>query len=200
MLVLSDVFFFIISFFLLCLLLSLLFTNNPVHSILNLICIFFLSALLLLTLHLSFLPLLLIIIYVGAIAVLFLFVIMMLNIKVTELKGGLLKYLPIGSILFFIFFLELLSIVYKGFVYLKDPFLFYDWFNLVINYFDFTKMGSIMYSWFFFNFLIVTFILLVAMVGSIIMAFEYNLSNFSRNSLNLNNSNKFSSLSYWKKI
>jgi len=38
------------------------------------------------------------------------------------------------------------------------------------------------------------------MVGSIIMAFEYNLSNFSRNSLNLNNSNKFSSLSYWKKI
>lgn len=196
----SDIFFFIISFFLVCLLLFLIFTNNPVHSILNLICIFFLSALLLLTLHLNFLPLLLIIIYVGAIAVLFLFVIMMLNIKITELKGDLLKYLPIGSILFFIFFLELLSVVYKGFVYLKNPFLFYDWFNLVVNYFDFTKMGSVMYSWFFFNFLIVAFILLVAMVGSIIMAFEYNPLNFSYNKKNLMDSNKFFNLSYWKKI
>lgn len=67
-------------------------TNNPVHSILALVLIFFLSSGLTLSLGVEFLALLILIVYVGAISVLFLFVVMLLNIRVLELNVSLLKY------------------------------------------------------------------------------------------------------------
>lgn len=67
-------------------------TNNPVHSILALVLIFFLSSCLTLSLGVEFLAILILIVYVGAISVLFLFVVMLLNIRVLELNISLLKY------------------------------------------------------------------------------------------------------------
>ena len=67
-------------------------TNNPVHSILALVLIFFLSSCLTLALGVEFLVLLILMVYVGAISVLFLFVVMLLNIRVLELNISLLKY------------------------------------------------------------------------------------------------------------
>lgn len=67
-------------------------TNNPVHSILALVLIFFLSSCLTLALGVEFLALLILMVYVGAISVLFLFVVMLLNIRVLELNISLLKY------------------------------------------------------------------------------------------------------------
>lgn len=67
-------------------------TDNPVHSILALVLIFFLSSCLAIALGVEFLALLILIVYVGAISVLFLFVVMMLNIRVLELNASLLKY------------------------------------------------------------------------------------------------------------
>lgn len=67
-------------------------TNNPVHSILALVSIFFLSSCLSLALGAEFLAILILIVYVGAISVLFLFVVMLLNIRILELNVSLVKY------------------------------------------------------------------------------------------------------------
>jgi NADH-quinone oxidoreductase subunit J len=72
--------------------------RNPVHSVLWLICAFFTSAGLLVLIGAEFLAMLLIVVYVGAVAVLFLFVVMMLDVDFVELKQGFLNYLPIGAI------------------------------------------------------------------------------------------------------
>ncbi|MEC6998699.1 MAG: NADH-quinone oxidoreductase subunit J, partial [Pseudomonadota bacterium] len=70
--------------------------RNPVHSVLFLILTFFNSAGIFLLLGAEFLALLLVIVYVGAVAVLFLFVVMMLDIDFVELNEGFLQYLPVG--------------------------------------------------------------------------------------------------------
>lgn len=80
--------------------------KNPVYSVLFLILVFCNSAGLLLLLNLDFFALIFLIVYVGAIAVLFLFVVMMLNIKLTEVNESIFHYLPIGGFVGFIFFLE----------------------------------------------------------------------------------------------
>ncbi len=73
--------------------------RNPVHSVLWLICAFFTSAGLMVLIGAELLAMLLVVVYVGAVAVLFLFVVMMLDIDFTELKQGFLNYLPMGVIL-----------------------------------------------------------------------------------------------------
>ncbi len=79
--------------------------RNPVHSVLSLIVTFFAVAGLFVLLGAEFLAMLLMIVYVGAVAVLFLFVVMMLDIDFVELRAGFSKYLPAGinfcSVLFF---------------------------------------------------------------------------------------------------
>jgi len=89
-------------------------TNNPVHSILALVLIFFLSSCLTLALGVEFLALLILMVYVGAISVLFLFVVMLLNIRVLELNISLLKYWWLG-ILYSVFFLFNLVFVLSSF-------------------------------------------------------------------------------------
>ena len=77
--------------------------RNPVHSVLFLILAFFNTAGLLILMEMEFLSLIFVVVYVGAIAVLFLFVVMMLNVKISELEDELLQYLPVGGIIGLIF-------------------------------------------------------------------------------------------------
>src|SRR5919108_4767481 len=81
--------------------------RNPVYSVLFLILTFFNSAGLFVLLGAEFLAMLLVVVYVGAVAVLFLFVVMMLDVDFTELKQGFLSYMPIGLIIGGILFAEL---------------------------------------------------------------------------------------------
>src|ERR1700719_1259351 len=76
--------------------------RNPVHSVLFLILAFFNAAGLFLLMGAEFLAVILVIVYVGAVAVLFLFVVMMLDIDFTELRSGITKYLPVGALVGFI--------------------------------------------------------------------------------------------------
>lgn len=88
-----ETFFFTLLFCLFLLVgLFIMLTNNPVHAILALVLIFFLSSCLTLGLGAEFLAILILIVYVGAISVLFLFVVMLLNVRVLELNVSLLKY------------------------------------------------------------------------------------------------------------
>jgi NADH-quinone oxidoreductase subunit J len=86
-------------------------SRNPVHSVLYLILAFVNSAGLFVMLGAEFLAMILIIVYVGAVAVLFLFVVMMLDVDFAELRRGAAQYLPVGAIVGIIFFFELLFVV-----------------------------------------------------------------------------------------
>ena len=78
---------------------AVIFARNPVHSVLWLIVAFFNAAGLMLLLGAEFIAMLVVIVYVGAVAVLFLFVVMMLDIDFAELRAGITRYLPIGMLL-----------------------------------------------------------------------------------------------------
>lgn len=86
-------------------------SKNPVHSVLFLILVFCNAAGLLILLDLDFFAMIFLVVYVGAIAVLFLFVVMMLNIKLTEINENVLRYLPIGGLIGIIFLFEVLLVV-----------------------------------------------------------------------------------------
>src|SRR5205807_6836187 len=86
-------------------------SRNPVHSVLFLILAFVNAAGLFVLMGAEFLAMILIVVYVGAVATLFLFVIMMLDVDFTELRSGFLEYLPIGLVIGGIFLFELLLTV-----------------------------------------------------------------------------------------
>src|ERR1700758_924912 len=84
--------------------------RNPVHSVLFLILAFVNAAGLFMLLGAEFLAMILIVVYVGAVAVLFLFVVMMLDVDFTELREGFIQYLPVGIVIGGIFLVELLLV------------------------------------------------------------------------------------------
>jgi NADH-quinone oxidoreductase subunit J len=86
-------------------------SRNPVHSVLFLILAFFNAAGLFVLLGAEFLAMILVVVYVGAVAVLFLFVVMMLDINFVELRQGFLTYLPVGALIGAILLVELLMVV-----------------------------------------------------------------------------------------
>ena len=86
-------------------------SRNPVHSVLWLIVCFFNAAGLFILLGAEFLAMILVVVYVGAVAVLFLFVVMMLDVDFAELKQGFLQYLPVGALIGIIVAIELVLVV-----------------------------------------------------------------------------------------
>lgn len=95
-------------------------SRNPIHSVIFLILVFCNAAGLLILLKIEFIAMMFLIIYVGAIAVLFLFVVMMLNIKINELSENRLRYLPIGGVISIIFLFEIFLILGSDFIPLLE--------------------------------------------------------------------------------
>ena len=152
-------------------------SNNPVYSVLYLIFSFFNAAVIFLLSNAEFLAMTLIIVYVGAVAVLFLFVVMMLNINVSEVQEGFLKYLPFGLLLIAIFITELI-LVFSDISLFPDNISKIDIFQLMQNGNSNTKsIGLYLYTDYFIIFQISGFILLVAMIGAIVLAYQKN-SNY----------------------
>lgn len=153
---------------------------NSIYSILLLILAFVLATSLLILLECEFMALIFIIIYVGAISVLFLFVIIMLNLKTTNSLKDLVKYLPTNNFLVLIFSLELLMIIFENF---KPNHYFNSLlFNFNINWFykldyitDLEALGQILYTHYVFQFLIVGMILLIAIIGAVTLTFNYKI-------------------------
>lgn len=153
-------------------------SRNPVHSVLFLILVFMNVAALLILLGLDFFAMVLLVVYVGAIAVLFLFVVMMLNIKLAEMNEQKLRYLPIGGLVGLLFLFEM-------FVIIDNDVCFYDWgigvpfvewSSVVHNSTNIEAVGQLMYTYFFHDFLIAGLILLVAMIGAIVLTMHRGAS------------------------
>ena len=150
-----------------------IFANNPVHSVLFLILVFCNSAVLLILLEAEFLALIFIVVYVGAIAVLFLFVVMMLNVKITEIQDEVLQYLPIGGLIGIVFLLEIFLIIEGDFVSLINPnqdnTVYIDWFAQIDSISNIQTLGNVLYTDYVLFFLLAGVILLIAMVGAIVL-------------------------------
>ena len=108
--------FFVFSSLLIISAIGVVTVNNPVKSAIYLVFAFFTSAVLWLLLNAEFLAIILILVYVGAVMVLFLFVVMMLDINISELKEGFVNYLPIGSLVFLITTVLLITFFQTQFV------------------------------------------------------------------------------------
>jgi NADH-quinone oxidoreductase subunit J len=142
-----------------------IFARNPVHSVLWLILAFFNAAGLMLLAGAEFVALVLVIVYVGAVAVLFLFVVMMLNVDFATLRSGFTRHLPIGVLIALVLFAEILiaisarragpALVGAAPLATEQP-------NIV-------ALGELLYTRFLFPFEIAGLILLVAMIGAIVL-------------------------------
>ncbi|MDG1708551.1 MAG: NADH-quinone oxidoreductase subunit J [Emcibacteraceae bacterium] len=145
------------------------FSKNPVHSVLFLILAFFNAAGLFVLLGAEFVAMILVIVYVGAVAVMFLFVVMMLDINFTELRKGVQDYLPIGLLIGFILLVEM--IVIAGGWSMTDgiattittptP--------LASEITNTDAIGRVLYTDYIFLFQLAGLILLVAMIGAIVL-------------------------------
>ena len=159
--------------------------KNPVHSVLFLILVFFNSAGLLIMLGLDFFAMIFLVVYVGAIAVLFLFVVMMLNIKLAEINEKRLRYLPIGGLLGILFLLEIFVIVDNDLIPLLDlstqnanvSLSFTQWASMKDSLNNISALGSIIYTYYFYFFCMASLILLVAMIGAIVLTMHKGVTH-----------------------
>jgi len=144
-----------------------IFSRNPVHSVLWLILGFFNAAGLMLILGAEFIAMLLVIVYVGAVAVLFLFVVMMLDIDFAELRAGFAKYLPVGVLLAIIMVSELVFAMgawQAGSVQLAQRVA-----PVTSDVSNIQAVGELLYTRYIFLFEAAGIILLVAMIGAIVL-------------------------------
>jgi len=145
------------------------FARNPVHSVLWLILAFFSTAGLFVLMGAEFLAMLLMIIYVGAVAVLFLFVVMMLDIDFAELRGRVAQYLPLGLAIGVILIIEL-SVGFAVWAGIEprsvEPGAVYGMSNA-------HALGSVIYTKYVYAFQAAGLILLVAMIGAIVLTLRH---------------------------
>ena len=142
-----------------------IYSRNPVHSVLWLILAFFNAAGLMLILGAEFIALLLVIVYVGAVAVLFLFVVMMLDIDFASLRSGFVRNLPFGILVALVLLAE---VIFAVSAWQAGPALSGAAPREAVQP-NIVALGQVLYSRFLFPFEIAGLILLVAMIGAIVL-------------------------------
>jgi NADH-quinone oxidoreductase subunit J len=153
--------------------------QHPVFSLLFLVGSFLFSAFILFLLECELLAFLFIIIYVGAIAVLFLFAIMMLESKLNNLSRNTMKYIPIGFVFGILFLVPLLYGIYVNFDHNPYPDSFYfhtytNWYDLIDSVTDVEVFGQVLYTYFVLQFLVAGLILLLVLIGVIYLTNNFN--------------------------
>jgi len=143
--------------------------RNPVHSVLFLILAFFNAAGLFVLLGAEFLAMILVIVYVGAVAVLFLFVVMMLDIDFTELREGFLQYLPVGGLIGLILLVELILVLGTWVVAPEAAKVATTPIPSPEQLANTHAIGHVLYTKYVFLFQVAGLILLVAMIGAIVL-------------------------------
>jgi len=143
--------------------------RNPVHSVLFLILAFFNAAGLFVLMGAEFLAMILVVVYVGAVAVLFLFVVMMLDINFVELRQGFLQYLPIGALVGIVLLAELIAVL-GGWAMAPEVGL---GISLPIpppdQVTNTQALGEVLYTKYIYLFQAAGLVLLVAMIGAIVL-------------------------------
>ena len=171
----ADITFYAFSTVLVAAALLVVLARNPVHSVLWLILSFLSAAGLFVLLGAEFVAMLLIIVYVGAVAVLFLFVVMMLDVDFAELKAGMAQYMPLALLIGVVLLIQL-GLAYGTWAFsdgidtrLGNP-------TPAIDQMDNTKaLGMILYDHYLLVFQLAGLVLLVAMVGAIVLTLRHRV-------------------------
>ncbi|HWG05053.1 MAG TPA: NADH-quinone oxidoreductase subunit J [Beijerinckiaceae bacterium] len=149
--------------------------RNPVHSVLFLILAFVNASGLFVLMGAEFLAMILVVVYVGAVAVLFLFVVMMLDVDFVELKQGFLQYLPIGALIGIIVAIELIVVVGDWTVSpaaVAAP----NGVPIVANVSNTMALGQVLYTKYLYLFEAAGLVLLTAMIGAIVLTLRHRPS------------------------
>jgi NADH-quinone oxidoreductase subunit J len=170
---LSALFFYLFSAITIASAVMVIGARNPVHSVLFLILAFVNAAGLFVLLGAEFLAMILIVVYVGAVAVLFLFVVMMLDVDFVELRQGFLDYLPVGALVGFIVLVELI-LVLGGWAFAPGTIQ-----TAPIPPLDTTSntaaLGALLYTRYVYFFQAAGMVLLVAMIGAIVLTLRHKV-------------------------
>ena len=145
--------------------------RNPVHSVLFLILCFFNAAGLFVLLGAEFLAMILVVVYVGAVAVLFLFVVMMLDVDFEELRSGMLNNLPIGGVIGLILLVEL--ILLYGTWNISPDMIAHVSAPQPTDLTNTAAIGQVLYTKYVFWFQTAGLVLLVAMIGAIVLTMRH---------------------------
>ncbi|WP_137133012.1 NADH-quinone oxidoreductase subunit J [Rhizobium sp. FY34] len=170
---LQAVFFYLFAFVAVASAFMVISARNPVHSVLFLILVFFNAAGLFLLTGAEFLAMILLVVYIGAVAVLFLFVVMMLDIDFAELRSGILHYAPIGALVGLVLAAELIFVVGRSVLTpeaekaitmpIPSP-------EVRTNT---AALGDVLYTHYVYFFQVSGLILLVAMIGAIVLTLRH---------------------------
>jgi NADH-quinone oxidoreductase subunit J len=144
-------------------------SRNPVHSVLFLILAFVNAAGLFVLLGAEFLAMILVVVYVGAVAVLFLFVVMMLDVEFAELRRGFMRYVPIGALVGAIFFVELLLVAVGWAINPEISRTITTPIPPLATATNTEALGQVLYTRYIYFFQAAGLILLVAMIGAIVL-------------------------------
>ncbi len=168
----AAAFFYLFAFILVGSAFMVISSRNPVHSVLFLILAFVNASGLFILIGAEFLALILVVVYVGAVAVLFLFVVMMLDVDFVELRQGFLQYLPVGLLIGLIFLAELVLVLGS---WVMGPGVSTLAQNAVMTYprGNTYALGQVLYTDYIYYFQIAGFVLLVAMIGAIVLTLRH---------------------------
>jgi NADH-quinone oxidoreductase subunit J len=147
--------------------------KNPVHSVLFLILVFFNSAGLFLLTGAEFLAMILLVVYIGAVAVLFLFVVMMLDIDFAELRSGVLQYAPIGMLVGLIVAAELVVVIGGSVLTPEAAKAITMPIPNPASRTNTAALGDVLYTNYVYFFQIAGLVLLVAMIGAIVLTLRH---------------------------
>lgn len=164
------------EFFILIMIIStvcIILSKNIMQSILYLVFIFIQSSILFIYLGADFIGLIILIVYIGAIAVLFLFVIMMLNVRLLEIYSTFLIYLPLSIILCLLLILLYVYMFIFNFnlLYFDNLLIYTDW--IFLNNIKIISIGQLLFNELYIYFFIASLLLFIAMIGAILLTLEY---------------------------
>jgi len=163
----TTIFFYLFAIVLLASAAMVVSARNPVHSVLFLILAFFNAAALFLIAGAEFLAMILVIVYVGAVAVLFLFVVMMLDVDFEQLRSGFQRYLPVGATVGVVLFFELVAVLWGWELSPQSIQLRMSPAPTTLS--NTEALGQVLYTDYIFLFQTAGLILLVAMIGAIVL-------------------------------
>lgn len=170
---LQAAFFYLFAFVAIASAFMVIAARNPVHSVLFLILTFFNAAALFLLTGAEFLAMILLVVYVGAVAVLFLFVVMMLDVDFAELKKGALQYAPVGALVGIVLAAELIFVLGGSIFTPSLPETAAEPKPPLESVTNTAALGNILYTEYAFYFQIAGLVLLVAMIGAIVLTLQH---------------------------
>ena len=170
--IIAAAFFWMFAFIMVAAAAMVIFARNPVHAVLFLILAFFNAAGLFVLLGAEFLAMILVVVYVGAVAVLFLFVVMMLDVDFAALRAGFIRYAPLGALVGIIVGLELVMVVLTT-VISPGSLTFAPIPPVELGITNTEALGRVLYTKYAYFFEAAGLILLVAMIGAIVLTLRH---------------------------